>query len=72
MGGVFYPALRRHMLRSMLDLVKVLMGIRLGSISFGGISCIFRNKAIVYPKYGDPDLGRIYKLRSGIASNCNR
>jgi hypothetical protein len=60
-GGVFYPALKKHGLEKLLDPIRRLMETPLGNTTFGEIIRVFRNKVIVHPDFGDSDLDRIYK-----------
>ncbi len=61
MGGAFYPALAAHGLENLLNPIRDVLESPLGSLTFGEVVRVFRNKALVHPSFSDADLDRIYK-----------
>lgn len=61
MGGGFYKALKPYGLERHLDPVNAVLLRPLGSTTFGEVVRVFRNRAIVHPKYQDADVERILR-----------
>ena len=61
MGGAFYPALKKYGYENLLQPIKDLLDTPLGTITFGEVVRVFRNKALVHTQFLDSDLDLIYK-----------